>query len=77
MTMQQRPNNPIAQRKADVRRYSRNAAVSVGVGVIGGVALWGLTGGLGYLIIGLIIAVAGGWYNWNKVQQIVNHKDNY
>ena len=75
MTMQPRPNNPIAQRKADVRRYSRNATVSVGVGVIGGVALWGLTGGIGYLIIGLIVAVVGGWTNWNKVQKIVNHKD--
>ena len=29
-----------------------------------------------WLILGLVVAVAGGFYNWNKVQKIVNHRDN-
>ena len=41
MSMQQRPNNPIAQRKQQVRKHSRNAVVCVaggiGVGVVLGV----------------------------------------
>ena len=46
-------SNPIQQRKDAVRRYSRNAVVWTGGGV-----------------------VAGGFINWQKVQKIVNHRDN-
>lgn len=77
MTMQRRPNNPIEQRKLAVRKYTRNAAVSVGVGVVGGVALGLLFTSWTLLILGLVVAVAGGYTNWSKVQKIVNHQDNY
>ena len=36
--MQPRPNDPIAQRKAAVRQYSRNAVLWAGGGVAGGIA---------------------------------------
>lgn len=75
--MQRRPNNPIEQRKRDVRRHSRNAVAYVGGGVIGGVALWALAGSVTWLVIGLIFAVVGGLYNWIQIQKIVNHRDNY
>lgn len=43
--MQRRPNNPIELKKQQVRKYSRNAVVSVVGGVAGGVLLgWALTG---------------------------------
>lgn len=77
MTMQPRPNNPIEQRKAAVRHYSRNAALWAGGGVAGGIALGLLAGSWTIFILGLVIAVAGGAVNWNKVQRIVNHKDQY
>ncbi|WP_290216630.1 hypothetical protein [Corynebacterium atrinae] len=77
MTMQRRPNNPIEQRKQAVRKYTRNAAVSVGVGVVGGVALGLLFTSWTFLILGMVVAVAGGYINWSKVQKIVNHQDNY
>lgn len=77
MTMQRRPNNPIEQRKQAVRRYTRNAALSVGGGVVGGVALALLFTSWTWLVLGLVVAVVGGFYNWNKVQKIVNHRDNY
>lgn len=77
MTMQRRPNNPIELRKQAVRRYTRNAVVSVGGGVLGGAALALLATSWTFLVLGLIVAVVGGVYNWNKVQKIVNHRDNF
>lgn len=77
MTMQPRPNNPIEQRKAAVRKYSRNAVAWVGGGVIGGAALALLASSWTWLIIGLVLAVVGGVANYRKVQNIVNHRDNY
>ncbi|HHU68589.1 hypothetical protein [Corynebacterium sp.] len=77
MTMQRRPNNPIERRKQAVRKYTRNAAVSVGGGVVGGIALGLLFTSWTWLMLGLVVAVVGGFYNWNKVQKIVNHRDNY
>lgn len=77
MTMQPRPNNPIDQRKAAVRQYSRNAALWAGGGVAGGIAFGLLFSSWTVFFIGLVVAVAGGFANWNKVQKIVNHKDQY
>ncbi|EEI16928.1 hypothetical protein [Corynebacterium lipophiloflavum] len=80
MTLQPRPNNPIEARKQAVRRYSRNAIAFAGGGVVGGVALGFLLGSpfsFTILILGLIIGVVGGFVNYNKVQKIVNHKDNF
>ncbi|WP_291313041.1 hypothetical protein [Corynebacterium sp. UBA2622] len=77
MTLQPRPNNPIEQRKQAVRTYSRNAAVWVGGGVVGGAALSLLFGSWFFLTLGLVAAVAGGWINYSKVQKIINHRDQY
>ena len=77
MTLQPRPNNPIEARKAAVRQYSRNAVLWAGGGVAGGIALGLLMSSWTVLIIGFVVAVAGGLTNWNKVQKIVNHKDQY
>ncbi|ATZ05027.1 hypothetical protein ACL1HS_09015 [Corynebacterium striatum] len=77
MTMQRRPNNPIELKKQQVRKYSRNAVVSVVGGVAGGVLLgWALTGFWTWMTLGLIVAVVGGVYNWTKVQKIVNENNN-
>lgn len=81
MTMQPRPfnsNNPIEKRKQDVRKYSRNALVSVVGGVGGGLLLaWMTVADSVCLILGLIVAVVGGAYNWMKVKKIINYKDEY
>lgn len=77
MTMQPRPRNPIEQRKQEVRKYSRNAALSVGGGVLGGVALALLFTSWTWLVIGLVVAVVGGYTNWSKIQKTVNRQDKY
>lgn len=80
MTLQPRPNNPIEARKQAVRKYSRNAVVWSGGGVVGGVALGFLLGSpfsFTILVLGLVIGIVGGFVNYNKVQRIINHKDNY
>lgn len=68
-------NNPIEQRKTAVRRYSRNAAVWTGGGIVAGVALGLLAQSLSILIVLVVIGVVGGFINWRKVQRIVNYKD--
>ncbi|WP_293768784.1 hypothetical protein [uncultured Corynebacterium sp.] len=78
MTMQPRPNNPIEKRKQDVRKHSRNAVISVVGGVGGGLLLaWMTTADWFFLMLGLVVAVVGGAYNWMQIQKIVNHKDQY
>lgn len=77
MTLQPRPNNPIEARKQAVRRYTRNAALWAGGGIAGGIALALLAQSWFLLVLGFVVAVVGGGVNWNKVQRIVNHKDEY
>lgn len=77
MTMQQRPNNPIAQRKQQVRKHSRNAVISVAGGLGAGVVLGVLSANLAaWMVLGLIIAVVGDGYNWLKIRKIVNENHN-
>ncbi|STC68282.1 putative secreted protein [Corynebacterium pilosum] len=75
--MQRRNPNPIQARKDAVRKYSRNAVVYAGGGIVGGVALGLIFSSWTLLVLGLVVAVVGGVVNYNKVQKIVNHKDNY
>ncbi|GAA1474155.1 hypothetical protein P4N68_00280 [Corynebacterium felinum] len=77
MTLTPRPRNPIEQRKQDVRKYSRNAVVSVAGGIGGGIVAALVFSSSFWLILGLIVAVVGGVVNYNKVKQIINHKDNF
>ncbi|WP_165242538.1 hypothetical protein [Corynebacterium lizhenjunii] len=78
MTLQPRPNNPIEQRKQAVRKHSRNVVVSVAAGAgVGLVGAWMFANEAAWLILGLIIAVVGGVYNWAKINKIINHKDQY
>lgn len=76
MTMQPRPSNPIEKRKADVRKYTRNTALWVGGGVVGGLGMFLISGfGSTWLVLGFIIAVVGGLVNANKVRKTLNGKD--
>lgn len=75
--MQRRNPNPIQARKDAVRKYSRNAVAFAGGGIVGGVALGFIFSSWTLLVLGLVVAVVGGVVNYNKVQKIVNHKDNY
>ncbi|MFV8394252.1 hypothetical protein HW450_02450 [Corynebacterium hindlerae] len=77
MTMQRYPRNPIEQRKMAVRKYSRNGVIAVTSGLAGGTALWLLAGAEVFLVLGLIVAVVGGFVNYRRVQKIVNHRDEY
>ncbi|WP_257158509.1 hypothetical protein [Corynebacterium cystitidis] len=77
MSMQRRNPNPIQARKDAVRKYSRNAVLFAGGGVVGGIALGLIFNSWSLLILGFVIAVVGGVVNYNKVQKIVNHKDHY
>ncbi|MGD7000916.1 hypothetical protein [Corynebacterium halotolerans] len=77
MSMEKYPRNPIEQRKAAVRKHTRNGVIWVGGGVVGGLALTLLSGGWIWIILGLVIAVAGGLSSYRKVNRIINHKDNY
>lgn len=76
MTMQPYPRNPIEQRKVAVRKYTRNGVVAVSAGLIGGVALCLLFDPM-FLVLGLIVAVVGGFVNYQRVQKIINHRDEY
>ena len=81
MTLQPRPRNPIEQRKLEVRRHARRGVISVAAGVGGGLALGALSGSLVTLLTTLIffsaIGVLLGYFEYRKIQEIINHKDNY
>lgn len=76
--MQPRPRNSIEARKQAVRKYSRNAAISVVGGVGGGLLFAFLFANSSFwLILGLVVAVVGGVYNWRQIQKTVNQRDNH
>lgn len=81
MTLQPRPRNPIEQRKLEVRRHARRGVISVAAGVGGGLALGVLsttfTTFLTTLIFFSAIGVLLGYFEYRKIQEIINHKDNY
>ena len=70
-----RPVNPIQQRKDAVRKYSRNAVVSAGGGIAAGVVLGLLAGSWVVCLLCVVVGVGLGWFNWSKVQKIVNYRD--
>ncbi|MDO5029598.1 MAG: hypothetical protein Q4E11_03315 [Corynebacterium sp.] len=73
--LQPRSQNPIELRKNAVRKYSRNAVIWVGSGVVGGIVLGLLASDIWLFAILALIGAVGGFINWNKVQRIVNYKD--
>ena len=81
MTLQPRPRNPIEQRKLEVRRHARRGVISVAAGVGGGLALGVLSGSLVTLLTTLIffsaLGVLLGYFEYRKIKEIINHKDNY
>ena len=78
MSMQPTSQNPIERRKASVRKYSKNGVISVGAGIGGGLLFAFLFSRSSFwLILGFIVAVVGGVYNYGKVRKIINHKDHY
>ena len=64
MTLQPRPRNPIEQRKLEVRRHARRGVISL-------VTL------LTTLIFFSALGVLLGYFEYRKIQEIINHKDNY
>ncbi|GAA1179033.1 hypothetical protein CGLAUT_08135 [Corynebacterium glaucum] len=77
MTMQPRPNNPIERRKQEMRKHMNAALAWGGGGVAGGVALGLIFSSWPLFILGFVVAVVGGFVNYNKAQKIVNHVDEY
>lgn len=81
MTLQPRPRNPIEQRKLEVRRHARRGVISVAAGVGGGLALGVLSNGVAAFLTTLIffsaLGVLLGYFEYRKIKEIINHKDNY
>lgn len=81
MTLQPRPRNPIEQRKLEVRRHARRGVISVAAGVGGGLALGVLStsvaGFLSTLIFFSALGILLGYFEYRKIKEIINHKDNY
>ena len=76
MTMDNYSDNPVARRKAEVRKRSRSILISGGVAVAGGVlGLLGVASGLFFTIAVVALVVLG--YNAVKVREVVNHKDEW
>lgn len=78
MTLQPRPRNPIEQRKLEVRRHARRGVISVAAGVGGGLAL-GVLGPtfMSTFIFFSALGVLLGYFEYRKIKEIINHKDNY
>lgn len=74
--MERYPRNPIELRKQAVRRHARNGVIAVAGGLGGGLLLSIIASSSFFLILGLIVAVVGGFSSYRKIQKIVNHKDN-
>lgn len=77
MTMQPRPNNVIDQRKQAMRKHMNAAVAWAGGGAAGGIVLGLLMSSWSVVIIGFVLAVVGGFVNYNKAKKIVNHVDQY
>ncbi|MGO1950763.1 MAG: hypothetical protein ACTH1D_14090 [Mycobacteriaceae bacterium] len=76
MTMDNYPDNPVARRKAEVRKRSRAIQVSGGVAVVGGVlGILSIAPGLFFTIAIVALVVLG--YNGVKVREVINHKDEW
>lgn len=70
-------NDPISQRKAEVRKHTRNIQIAGGIGVvslIGGVTILPTTV---FAIIVPILAVAFIAYSGFQIKGIVEHKDQW
>ncbi|MGP9725063.1 hypothetical protein ACT3SZ_13715 [Corynebacterium sp. AOP40-9SA-29] len=76
MTMDNNSDNPVARRKADVRKRSRSIQVSGGIAVAGGVLAVLTTATTFFLVIAIIALVVLGW-NAVKVREVLNHKDEW
>ena len=77
MTLQPRPRNPIEQRKLEVRRHARRVVGGVGGGLVLGVLGGSITTFLTTLIFFSALGVLLGYFEYRKIQEIINHKDNY
>ncbi|AIG64404.1 hypothetical protein CATYP_07165 [Corynebacterium atypicum] len=77
MSIQRRPTNQIEARKAAVRSYARTGTTIVVGGVAAGALLWAWAGVWQLFALGLIVAVVGGAYYWQKITKVINHKDEY
>lgn len=74
--MDNNSDNPVARRKADVRKRSRSIQVSGGIAVAGGVLAVLTTATTFFLVIAIIALVVLGW-NAVKVREVLNHKDEW
>lgn len=72
MSMEPYSNDPIARQKTEVRSHARNGLILVGGGIGGGVALAILASSWSWLVLGLIVAVAGGVWSWTRIRKIVD-----
>lgn len=74
--MDNNSDNPVARRKADVRKRSRSIQVSGGIAVAGGVLAVLTTATTFFLVIAIVALVVLGW-NAVKVREVLNHKDEW
>lgn len=74
--MDNNSDNPVARRKADVRKRSRSIQVSGGIAVAGGVLAVLTTATTFFLVIAIVALVVLGW-NAVKVREVLNHEDEW
>ncbi|MGP5929423.1 hypothetical protein [Corynebacterium glyciniphilum] len=76
MTMDNYSDNPVARRKADVRKRSRSIQVSGGIAVAGGIlGILNVASGF-FFTVAVVALVVLGW-NVVKVREVLNHKDQW